>query len=125
MTQSVVQKLETAFEWGATDVEASIYAGISKQTLYNYIQENPEFLDRKEALKTKPILLARKSLIEGVQTDPDLALKFLERKRKDEFSLRKEVTGKDGDPIAVKVQGMTTNELEKEVERMRCKLKKL
>lgn len=41
-------------------------------------------------------MLARKSVVQGLPKDRDLALKFLERKKKDEFSLRQEMTGKDG-----------------------------
>ncbi len=33
--------------------------------------------------------------------DPEFALKFMERKRKDEFSLRTELTGKDGGAIPI------------------------
>jgi hypothetical protein len=87
MTPMTVNKLEQAFSYGCTDIEACLYAGISKQTLYNYQDKNPEFVDRKEALKETPILLARKTVVEALKDDPALALKFLERKRRDEFSL--------------------------------------
>lgn len=36
---------------------------------------------------------ARKSVVNALTKDPDLALKYLERKKKDEFSLRSEHTG--------------------------------
>lgn len=88
VTPLVVQKLEYAFALGCTDEEACFYADISKQTLYNYQEKNPGFIDRKEALKTRPIFLARETLLKGLQNDPDLALKMLERKRKDEFGLK-------------------------------------
>lgn len=86
----VVKKLEEAFALGATDAEACFYAGISKQCLYDYEKKKPEFSDRKAALKERPILLARRSVVEGIEKDPALALKFLERKKRDEFSLRSE-----------------------------------
>src|SRR3990167_2591130 len=96
MTDELVQKLEYAFALGCTDEEACFYADISKQTLYNYQDKHPEFVDRKQALKTRPIFLARETLLRGIKEDPDLALKMLERKKKDEFSLRQEITGADG-----------------------------
>lgn len=96
MTDEVLRKLEEAFALGCTDLEACIYADISKTALYDYQQEHPEFTERKELLKENPILLARKSVVEALAEDPDLSLRFLERKKKDEFAQRVENTGKDG-----------------------------
>ena len=96
MTPETLRKLEEAFALGCTDLEACTYADISKSTLYDYQQEHPEFVERKELLKENPILLARKSVVEALANDPDLSLRYLERKKKDEFSPRSELTGKDG-----------------------------
>jgi len=99
MTEATLHKLDEAFAFGCTDEEACYYAEISKSTLYNYQLENPEFLEHKEALKQRPILLARQSVVGGLASDPDLALKFLERKLKKEFSLRKELAGDPDHPL--------------------------
>lgn len=84
---------------GCTDLEACLYANISKQTLYNYQELHPEFVDRKEQLKENPILKARLSVMGGLQDNPELALKFLERKKKDEFSLKQVISGDPENPI--------------------------
>jgi hypothetical protein len=88
MTEATVNKLEEAFALGCTDAEACLYADISKQSLYNYQEKNPEFVERKELLKQKPVLQARKSVAGDLEGDSNLALKYLERKKKDEFSVR-------------------------------------
>jgi len=90
MTPEVIEKLEEAFAWGCTDIEACLWADIGEKTLYNYQEKNPEFVQRKEKLKSTPILKARQSVLSGFKRDPNLALKFLERKAKQEFSLRTE-----------------------------------
>jgi hypothetical protein len=90
MTPENIQKLEEAFLLGCSDLEACFYANISKSTLYNYQKDNPEFLERKEALKENPILKARKSVLKALDDNGDLALKFLERRLKSEFSLKTE-----------------------------------
>lgn len=90
VTSEVIQKLEQAFSLGCTDLEACIFAGISKSTLYNFQGENAEFLERKELLKETPVLLARQEVIKGLRNNPDHALRFLERRKKDEFSLKQE-----------------------------------
>ena len=91
MTDKVVKKLEEAFLLGCSDLEACLFADISKQTLYTYQDKNPEFVDRKEKLKENPVFIARKAVIKDMKDDGNLALKYLERKRKDEFSIKQEI----------------------------------
>ena len=87
MTQDTLTKLQYSFEIGASDREACLFAGISLATLYNYQIANPEYLEQKESWKEKPTFLARQSVIKQFQSgDGDLALKYLERKKKDEFA---------------------------------------
>lgn len=92
----VVRLLNEAFALGCTDLEACLYADIGKTAFYKYQDSHPEFAERKELLKQRPVLQARDSLIREMRHDGALALKFLERKKKDEFALRTELTGKDG-----------------------------
>lgn len=87
LTKLVVQKLEDAFVLGATVEEACFNANIAKQTYYNWVEEKPELLDRFEALKMSPILKARKAVVDALESSPNLALKFLERRMKSEFGL--------------------------------------
>lgn len=111
MTPEVIAKLEEAFAWGCTDREACLWAEIAEETLYNYQKKYPEFLKRKESLKDTPILLARKSVVSGLSKDRDLALKYLERKNKKEFSLRQELTGEDGKDLGVTLSAEQAEQL--------------
>jgi hypothetical protein len=99
MTEKVIAKLEEAFAWGCSDVEACLWANIAPATLYNYQEKNPQFLERKNHLKETPIMLARKSVITQMKSDGKLAMDYLARKKKEEFASRSEVTGKDGEPL--------------------------
>lgn len=103
MTESVIEKLEQAFALGCTDREASFYANIHIDTLYEYCRKNPEFAYRKEELKQAPVLKARQSVVKGMDQDYNHSLRFLERKKKDEFSLRQEFSGADGKPLEIKI----------------------
>jgi len=108
MTEAVLAKLEEAVAIGASDKEACFYADISIHSLYDYQNKYPKFTDRKEALKERPVLLARQSVIRGLENDSQLALKYLERRKPSEFSLRRELTGPDGQvlqPLLVKFIG--------------------
>lgn len=109
VTPSVVVKLEQAFAMGCTDLEACFYAGIGKSSLYRYEDNNPEFRERKDELKSKPILLARQTVMKGIvgheikdengnvvkvilAPDPKLALDYLKNKQHREFKAGIETT---------------------------------
>ncbi len=83
-TPEVIDKLEEAFSIGATDEEACALAGISLNPLYEYQRVNPKFLERKRELKELLILKARRTVV-GSLNNPEMAWKFLTKKRKEEF----------------------------------------
>jgi hypothetical protein len=94
MTEKVIDKLEEAFSWGCTDEEACGHADICKGTLYEYQLKYPAFVERKEQLKIRPLRLARKAVVDSFSNpkpDAEMAMKYLERKKKDEFSTKQEV----------------------------------
>ncbi len=135
MTAKVIAQLEEVWSLDGSDKEACLYAGIDPATLYRYQEKCPEFCDRKELLKEKSILAARRCVIQGflgrpakfdvtgglldppIKPSPELALRYLERKRKKEFGLRTEVTGAGGSPlIRTKPEDMTNEEIAAELE---------
>ena len=63
----------------------------------------PEDAEEKRLMKQNPFLVARKSVLNTMKIDGELALKYLERKKKLEFSLRQELTGENGSPLQVNV----------------------
>ncbi|MCC7571572.1 hypothetical protein KO465_09690 [Candidatus Micrarchaeota archaeon] len=94
-----VKKLEDAFIVGATVLEACFNANISKQTYYNWIEENPELLDRFELLKQSPILKARQTVVKALENDPKIAMRFLEKKLKGEFGNKDSEDSRDSKEI--------------------------
>jgi hypothetical protein len=69
---------------GCTDKEACLYADIAPTTLYNYQLDHPEFVERKETLKDKPVLKARTTVYNSLNV-AQTAQWYLERKKKDKF----------------------------------------
>jgi len=88
MTEEVLRKLEEAFLMGCTDVEACLYADIGQRTLYDYQEANPEYSQRKEVLKSNPIMLAK-----GIQLD--------RLKAKDSVIAQKVIDRKEGSKLTV------------------------
>lgn len=108
MTPETLAKLDEAFALGCTDSEACLMADISPATLYSWQNTYPEFLERKNALKETPFLMARKTII-GSLDNPQYAFEFMKRKKKDEFSDRSELTGKDGEALNVSILNYADN----------------
>lgn len=96
----ILIKIQQAFAIGCTDEEACAYAKISKSALYDYQSQHPDFLEEKERLKKEPILKAKHTIVKSLD-DAKNAQWYLERKSKDEFSLRSELTGKDGKDLPI------------------------
>jgi hypothetical protein len=86
VTPEVVSKLEIAFACGCPVTEACQVAGIARNTYYNFLKARPEYEDRFQALRDKPVLEARKRIAGQIPEDTKTAQWYLERKRPDEFS---------------------------------------
>lgn len=101
VTEEVIAKLEEGFVRGLSDVECCLYSDIAPSTLYEYCKANPEFAERKDELKNAVKMRAKLNIADGITLNKDLSLSqwYLERKAKDEFSGRQELTGKDGSQL--------------------------
>lgn len=102
-TDLVLQKLEEAFSIGASDIQACFVAGISPRALYYYQEQNPDFLQRKNALKEMTSFAAKKvvnsKIIEG---DVDTAKWQLERRNKDEYGTKQTVDNQISGELSVR-----------------------
>jgi len=104
--------LEQAFKIDATDEEACTYADITPDQLYYYQREiNQTFQVEKALWKKSPTLKARRELVSGLKDNPELSLKYLERKVKDEFSPRTNIVSDSNIAVTIKV----ANELKEAV----------
>lgn len=101
-TPEVDRKIEECAALGASIEEIAFYAGIHRDTLYDWMKKDAELSDRIKELQERPILLARQTVIKAID-NPEYATWYLERKRKKEFSARQELTGEDGSPLQVNV----------------------
>jgi hypothetical protein len=86
MTSENIAKLEEAFLNGGTDSEACFIAGIGTTAFYDYCKENPDFTERKEALKQMVKYQAKKNVVEAINGGSlSLSQWFLE-KRDDDYN---------------------------------------
>lgn len=92
ITPKKLEKLEEAFKLGCTNTEACFYADVAESTFYDFLKEYPEYSDKikmwKEYQKIQARLAVHQALKRG---DKDMAKWYLERKAKDEFSIKQEI----------------------------------
>ena len=85
--ESVVQLCRQAWSLGCPDCEAAALAGISPAALSDYLSKHPKIAEEKEQLLQKPFLAARNAMVKAMAGgDGDLALRYMERKKRKEFS---------------------------------------
>ena len=85
-------KLKEAAAYDASVEEMAYYCGVSKQTIYNWLELDVELFDEIERLRLKPILAARQAAVKKSTESYSNAMDFLKRKRKSEFGDNFDIT---------------------------------
>lgn len=88
MDESMLRNLEDCLKLDMPVSKAVQICGITEKTFYTWIKEDERVAQRMRTAKAFATQLARRSVINQMATDGALALKYLERKEKDEFSTK-------------------------------------
>ena len=105
MAKEMIGKLELLFAKGLTDREACLIADIDPSTMYDYCNAHPEFAERKEALKHHPTAKARINITEAIESgNADISKWWLERKAKDEFSTKQEISADVDTSVTINIE---------------------
>jgi hypothetical protein len=103
-TPEIIRKIEEVAALDGSVEEMAYYAGVHRDTMYLWLKEDSEFSDRIAELRERPVLKARQTFVKALD-EPEYALKYLERKKKKEFSTRTELTGADGEKLPAPIYG--------------------
>ena len=103
LDKTKVEELINVCKLDASMLECCYQTGISPAQYDYFCKIHPQFSDIKLRLNNYPILKARKTTVDNLDSITN-AQWFLERKRKGEFSLRHEFTGADGMPIELAIE---------------------
>lgn len=99
-TETVVRDLVSSFQDGLNVTQACWQSGIGRTTYYDEYNSNPEFADKMDRARDFASMNARKVIVNDIKRGDQSAAKWwLERRNKDEFSTRQEVTGRGGKPL--------------------------
>ena len=87
MTETTVRKIEVALWHGYSISTASLISGISRDTYYSHIAQNPDLSDRFELAQEMASYKARNVILRAIaQGDVSAAKFWLERKSRSEFA---------------------------------------
>lgn len=90
LTTAVINRLHEGFLCGLTITQACIYAGICRDTYYEWMKKRPALAKKMELAQLNPFLAAKRTIMQNMG-NPDVAKWYLERKSPDEFSTKQEV----------------------------------
>jgi hypothetical protein len=101
ITDEVIRKLEDALKNDFTVTEACSYAGIGHTTYYDHIKANPDFADKMTRAKKFVFFASKRNIANAIINEGSVedSWKLLERRQKKLYSLRQELTGKDGENL--------------------------
>lgn len=110
-TPEIVKEISAYIEQGKSNRDACALSDICEDTFYDWQKLHPEFFEAvKKAhanYKSKLVAILHKAAYDDKEKEVrswQAAAWLLERKYKDEFSLRSEVTGKDGEGLVIKFE---------------------
>lgn len=84
--EEYLTNIEEYLKYGCSLPEACLHGEVPYTTVKDYYDKDETVRKKIDRLKNHAILVARKSVVEDMETDAALALKYLERKVKGEFS---------------------------------------
>jgi hypothetical protein len=71
-SEEMVNKLESIFKIGGTVEQALSYAGISKETYYNWTEKHPEFLTKMQSARIYADIVAKNIVVDSMIKDKDV-----------------------------------------------------
>ena len=103
-----VHKLEQAFAIGCTVEEACSVSGVSRSAYYKKLEDDQQFMDKMERAKLFIIIQARHTVCIAIRAgDIKTSMWYLERKRKEEFSMKAEIASE----TSLELENYTNEEL--------------
>ena len=85
LTDEMRSKIEEVAALDGSVEEMAYYCDVSRQTIYNWLDEDKKLFDRVERLRERPILKARQTVVKRLDESYQNAVDYLKRKKKGEF----------------------------------------
>ncbi len=104
LTDKMLSDLTTGFNNDFTVEECCRYAGISKETYYQWLKLSDEFAGMMDRAKDFVFIAAKRNLVKSINNGDNEASKwYLSKRQKALFADRTEYTGADGEKLELGV----------------------
>ncbi len=97
--KEVVAKLKEAWRMGCGGKQVLNVAKISKYSLSRYLKAHPEIKEIRDILQENPGIVARRTVLAGIEKDARLALRYLELTESNKFNTKQQVEDMRNDEI--------------------------
>lgn len=109
ITPGIADRMLGLFRMGLNDEQVCDTLEITPSVLYRYQNNHPDFKEKKDLAKNHLVARAKREIYAALSSDDpkiriDTAKWIAERKAKNEFSTRQEVTGADGESLIPKIE---------------------
>ena len=94
-TPDTLNKLEEGAAHRLSDKGTSAHAKISRDTFYRWLKEIPGLSDRLDDLRELPITRSKRNIVSRLDSDVNVAFKYLEKEKPDEYGERLNVKDMD------------------------------
>ena len=97
-----MRELKESFKKGLNNGEACLDANISERTFYSVLEKNERLKEYFNLLQKNVNKIAKQNIVKKIEDgDIEISKWWSERKNKEEFSTRSELTGKDGEDLGI------------------------
>ena len=110
LTEETKSKILEVASLDGTVEEMAYYCDVSRQTIYNWFEDDKELFDKVERLRERPILLARQTINKKMTENYSNAMDYLKRKAKKEFGDSQSVEITTPKPLLDVLQDNNSNE---------------
>lgn len=85
LTDDMRSKIQEVAALDGSVEEMAYYCDVSRQTIYNWLEEDKVLFDKVERLRARPVLKARQTVNEKMTESYTNAADYLKRKKRKEF----------------------------------------
>jgi len=112
LSDKMLSDLEDGFKRDFTIEETCLFAGIHKDTYYEWRKRSDEFATRMDRATSFVVFAAKRNIAQRIVNEESVedSWKYLSRKQKNLYSLRTELTGNEGKEIIVTFRNSGTTD---------------
>ena len=120
--KKLVQAILNSIKIGTPKRYAAMASGLSEAQFYVWVEKYPEFAEAVKSAEAEAVQMHVARVTKAAEKQWQASAWMLERRFRDDFALRQEITGKDGEPIGL--GNVTKEDLQDALKEVRGEVKR-